>query len=180
MLMEDQSSFIDFLGMNGLRFQKIKMVTYKFSLKPEKEKSKIFSFEHMAKILIDDEDQVYKKRRVTLLDPDLRSVLIVIDRVSKVAYIALFGEEFGIEGASSYKPPRRIPMPKQDDYKDPSVYDGTKADTMSYRSGIPAMPYQRTIRGNEIAPYQSVASRKSKPSDFGNLIDSIQYFNKPE
>lgn len=117
---------------------------------------------------------------MTLLDPDLRSVLIVVDRVSKIAYFALFGDEFDLE-ASTHRPARRINLPKQDDYKDPSVFGGTRADTMSYRSGMPAMPYQRTIRGNEIAPYQSIGqSRKSKPSDFGNIVDSIQYMNKPE
>lgn len=56
MLLDDQSMFIDYLGQNGLRFQKIKMVRYNFSLYPEKDSIKMLTFESLAKMLIDDED----------------------------------------------------------------------------------------------------------------------------
>ena len=54
---------------------------------------KLFGFEAILKAIIDDGDSVWRKKRNTLLDPNMKSILMIVNRKINMMYILLFGEK---------------------------------------------------------------------------------------
>jgi hypothetical protein len=92
-LLESQSDFMEYIAQNNLKFKSLKMLTIDYS--EEFEKGRMFTFESIVKMFIDDTDPVWHKQRSSLLEPNLRSIMILIDRQQKVMYLILFGEKIG-------------------------------------------------------------------------------------
>ena len=89
-LLENQDDFIEYLNLQGLKFKTVRMITFELQ---NDEADRLFTFESMARLLIDDGDPLWHKKRNALLDPNLRSCMIVIDRDHLVLYVMLFGED---------------------------------------------------------------------------------------
>lgn len=66
------------------------MLTVNYS--EPKDAKKLFTFETICKLLIDDGDALWRKKRNTLMDPKMKSILMVVNRKSNVMFIILFGE----------------------------------------------------------------------------------------
>jgi len=66
------------------------MLTVNYS--EPKDAKKLFTFETICKLLIDDGDALWRKKRNTLLDQKMKSILMVVNRKSNIMFIILFGE----------------------------------------------------------------------------------------
>ena len=67
------------------------MLTVSYANKADE--GRLFTFETVCKMLIDDGDSVWRKKRSSLLDPNMKSVIMIVDRKSNIMYILLFGEK---------------------------------------------------------------------------------------
>ena len=90
-LIQNQLDFLEYLNANSLKFKSLKMLTVNYSEKQDE--GRLFTFETICKMLIDDGDSVWRKKRSSLLDPNMKSLLMIVDRKSNIMYILLFGEK---------------------------------------------------------------------------------------
>lgn len=76
---------------NGLKFKSMKMLSINYS--EEKDRTRLFTFESICKMLIDDGDPLWRKKRSSLMDPKMKSVMLAIDRKENVMFVLLFGDQ---------------------------------------------------------------------------------------
>ena len=88
-LLKKEEDFLEYLNQNNnMSFKSMKVLTIDYS--QEIDLSRMFTFESILKMMIDDGDSVWRKRRNILLDPSLQSILMVIDRLNNIMYMILF------------------------------------------------------------------------------------------
>ena len=56
------------------------------------DKGKMFTFESVINLYIDDGDPLWRKKRNSLLDPKMKSIMMIVDRKHNIMFLILFGE----------------------------------------------------------------------------------------
>ena len=101
-LLEKQFDFLEYLQNNELKFKSLKMLSINYS--EDKDRTRLFTFESVCKLLIDDGDPLWRKKRSSLMDPRMKSILMVVDRKNNIMFILLFGERIIKKGAKVIDP----------------------------------------------------------------------------
>lgn len=71
-----------------MSFNQMKVLSIDYS--QEIDLSRMFTFESILKMMVDDGDSVWRKRRNIILDPSIESILMVVDRLNNIMYILAF------------------------------------------------------------------------------------------
>ena len=89
-LLENQEEFMGYLKANNLKFESVDMVTLDYQ---NDKCSRMFTFESIARLFINDGDPVKRAKQKSLLDDDLRSMVMVIDQDHQIMYVILLGKK---------------------------------------------------------------------------------------